>query len=68
MGYLVISRKIAERIVILNTNNNEEIEILISDIDKKRVSVAIKAPKEYKIDRKATHFEEEKLNVHPRTV
>jgi len=53
MGYLVISRRIGERIKI-----GENIEILISDIDKKKVSIAIKAPKEIKINRQVRHIDE----------
>lgn len=59
MGYLVISVRINERIMI-----GDDIEILISDIKsgKKRVDVAIKAPKEIGITKKGTHLEEQKSN------
>ena len=53
MGYLLISRRINERILI-----GDDIEILISDIDNGRVDVAVKAPKSYSIKRKVTHCEE----------
>lgn len=59
MGYLVISRRMSERIQIGN-----DITILISDItlDNKgqsKVDVAIDAPKEYDIKRRVTHLEEQ---------
>ena len=54
MGYLVISRRTNERIFIGN-----DIEILISDIGRDRVDLAIKAPKDIQIKRKATHLEEQ---------
>lgn len=56
MGYLVISRRINERIQI-----GDDIEILIADINdgSERVDVAIKAPKKLHIKRKDSHFEEE---------
>lgn len=54
MGYLVVSRKIGERILI-----GDDIEILISDINRTHVDVAIKAPKNIQIKRKATHLEVE---------
>lgn len=55
MGYLVISRKVAERIRI-----GKDIEILVSDIQHKKVDIAINAPKSMKILRLKTHIEEEK--------
>ena len=57
MGYLVIARRIGERIQI-----GDDIEILISDISRqeKKVDVAIKAPKELVIKRKVSHMDEEK--------
>jgi len=55
MGYLVISRRTNERILIGN-----DVEILISSISDDKVDVAIKAPKEIQIKRKATHLEEQK--------
>lgn len=56
MGYLVIGRKVGERILI-----GEDIEILITDIsnNERKVDVAIKAPKELKIIRKVSHVEEQ---------
>ena len=57
MGYLVISRKIGERIMI-----GDNIEILIADIKHKQVDVAIKAPREIKIMRQQTHMQEEIQN------
>lgn len=56
MGYLVISRKVGQRILI-----GPDIEILISALDSmdKTIDVAIKAPKHFKIWRKDTHIKEE---------
>lgn len=54
MGYLVISRRTNERIII-----GDDIEILISDIGRDKVDLAIQAPKNIQIKRKGTHFEEE---------
>jgi carbon storage regulator len=54
MGYLVISRKIGERILI-----GENIEILVADIAHRKVDIAIRAPKEIPILRKVTHMQEE---------
>ena len=54
MGYLVISRRTNERVTI-----GDDIEILISDIGRDRVDLAIKAPKNIQIKRKTTHFEEQ---------
>ena len=58
MGYLVISRRTNERILI-----GDDIEILISDVGKDKVDLAIKAPKHIQIKRKCTHFEEENGNT-----
>lgn len=60
MGYLVITRKVGERLTI-----GDDIEILISDIGRvdetKKVDIAIKAPKEkYKISRLGTLMEEQR--------
>lgn len=55
MGYLVISRRLNERIEI-----GDDIEILIADIAEDKIDIAIKAPKELHIKRKATHLEEQK--------
>jgi carbon storage regulator CsrA len=52
-GYLVVSRKVGERITV-----GEDIEILISDINEKKVDVAIKAPKEKQIKRKSKLVDE----------
>lgn len=58
MGYLVISRRVSERIQI-----GEDIEILISDISiidgAPKVDIAINAPKKYNIKRRVTHLEEQ---------
>ena len=53
MGYLIISRRISERIMI-----GDDIEIMISDIDDGKVDIAINAPKKFSIKRKGTHVEE----------
>jgi len=58
-GYLVISRKIGERIFIYDEKGSE-IEILLSDIDRGKADIAIRAPKEIKITRMVTHMEEQK--------
>ena len=58
MGYLVIQRRIGERILI-----GDDIEILISDakVDTDgTVDIAIKAPKHLNIKRLGTHIEEQK--------
>ena len=54
-GYLVISRKVGDRILI-----GDDIEIMISDLDfdKVKADVAIRAPREIKITRLPTHMEE----------
>ena len=57
MGYLVISRRTNERIMI-----GDDIEILISNIIDDRVDIAINAPKNISIKRKCTHLEEQKQN------
>ena len=62
MGYLTISRKLNERIMLVGPNN-VKIEILISDIrfekDKnERVDISIDAPKEFDIQRCQTHMRE----------
>ena len=59
MGYLVISRRVSERIQIGN-----DIIILISDITlddegRSKVNVAIDAPRELAIKRCSTHLEEQ---------
>ena len=54
MGYLVISRRTNERIMI-----GDDIEILISEISKDKVDIAINAPKNISIKRKCTHLEEQ---------
>ncbi len=62
MGYLVISRRVNERILI-----GDDIEILIADFYDDKVDIAIKAPKNISIKRKDTHLKEEKSNgVGPR--
>lgn len=54
MGYLVISRRVNERILI-----GDDIEILISSITDGKVDVAVSAPKDWKIIRKETHLRED---------
>ena len=56
MGYLVISRRVGERIMI--KSETDEIEILISDISQDKVDVAVSAPKNYDIKRRVTPLEE----------
>ncbi len=56
MGYLVIGRRVHDRITI-----GDEIEILISDIQidengNAKVDVAVKAPKDVSIKRKESHW------------
>lgn len=64
MGYLVISRRIGERIQI-----GEDIEILLADVHEGKdgiagkADIAIKAPKSMAIIRKKNHIFEEKENV-----
>lgn len=60
-GYLVVSRKINERIQI--SDGKSVIEILVSDIiealqSEPKVDLGIKAPKEFKIRRLPTHLRE----------
>ena len=55
MGYLVISRKIGERIFI-----GGDVEIMVSDIGEGKVDIAVKAPRNKKIVRCQTHIEEQK--------
>lgn len=57
MGYLVISRRTNERILI-----GDDIEILIAGITNDKVDIAIKAPKDLLILRKCTHLQEQKQN------
>lgn len=63
MGYVVISRRVGERIFI-----GEDIEILISDIrsDRAKVDIAVKAPRDYDIKRKSTHIEEQDFGANAR--
>jgi len=60
MGYLVIGRRINERILL--TNGADKIEILISDIRNESgqliADVATKAPKKYNIKKIKKHIEE----------
>ena len=58
MGYLVISRRTNERIMI-----GDDIEILIADISRDKVEIAIIAPKKLNISRKQTHLEEQESNA-----
>lgn len=58
MGYLVISRRVGERILL-----NDNIEIFISDIYRTRdgnlkVDIAIDAPRNVKILKKETHMQD----------
>lgn len=55
MGYLVIGRKLGERIKI-----GADIEIMISDINDGKVDVAVDAPRNLKIIKIPTHIEEQK--------
>ena len=55
MGYLVLGRRINERILI-----DGKIEILVVDASHGRVELAIKAPPEVKISRLPSHAQEEK--------
>lgn len=54
MGYLVVSRKVGERLKI------GEVEILVSDVSDKKVDLAVKAPREIFIEKLGTHIDEEK--------
>lgn len=58
MGYLVMSRRVGERILV-----GKDIEILISDINDGKVDVAIKAPKDIPIKRLGTYLEEQKSGL-----
>lgn len=53
MGYLVISRKVGERLRI------GQVEILVSDVSDKKVDLAVKAPREIRIEKVGTHIEEQ---------
>lgn len=55
MGYLVVSRKVGQRIKI-----GDDIEIMVADVCQGKVDIAIKAPKSLKIQRMVRHIEEEK--------
>lgn len=55
MGYLVIGRKLGERIKI-----GDDIEIMISDINDGKVDLAIDAPRNLKIIKVPTHIAEQK--------
>lgn len=52
-GYLVISRKVGERIKI-----GDDVEIMVSDIDQGKADVAIRAPRYIKIERMPTIMDE----------
>ena len=54
MGWLCMERKIGERIVL--KVEDVEIEIMVSDIHRKRAHFAIKAPKIVQIIRKKRHI------------
>lgn len=69
MGYLVISRRVSERLEISDGKNS--IVVLISDITEDergqfKVDVAIDAPREFNIKRRATHLEEQANGPKPR--
>ena len=53
MGYLVISRKVGDRILV-----GDDVEILIAEISENKVDVAVKAPKNWKIQRQVNHITE----------
>lgn len=55
MGYLVIGRKLGERIKI-----GADIEIIISDIYDGKVDIGVDAPRNLKIIKMPTHVEEQK--------
>lgn len=55
MGYLVLGRRINERILI-----GDNVEILVVDASHGRVELAIKAPPEVKISRLPSHAQEER--------
>jgi len=55
VGYLIITRKISERIFIGN-----DIEIMISDIYSGKVDIAIKAPSDVQVHRKESHMGEQR--------
>lgn len=57
-GYLIISRRIAERILI-----GDDVEIFVSDINGSKVDIAIKAPKEVRIHRKPSPMQAAKKNA-----
>lgn len=57
MGFLVISRRINERIKI-----GKDIEILVADITSDKVDIAVNAPKNISITRELTYLEEQKQN------
>ena len=61
MGRLVLSRRVAESIMI-----GDDIEIFIVDInkDKDQVDIALSAPKHVKILRKETYLQDLKNNGH----
>lgn len=56
MGYLVISLKVGQRVMIGN------VEVLFSDFDSGHADIAIKAPREMEIRRIPTHAEKEFSN------
>lgn len=53
MGYLVIALKIGERVMV------GEAEVVVSDIDRNHVHLAIQAPKSVRIARMKTHIQAE---------
>jgi len=54
-GFLIISRKITERLFI-----GDDIEIMVTDVRGGEIDLAIKAPKHVKINRKKSYMTEEK--------
>lgn len=59
MGFLVISRRIGERILV-----GDDIEILVSDISSGKVDIAIKADKTKAIKRLPTLIEANNVTEH----
>jgi carbon storage regulator len=58
MGYLVISRRTNERILI-----GDDIEIVVAEISRDKIDLAIKAPRDIQIRRKSTAMQEDEDNA-----
>jgi len=61
MGYLVIMRRVGERLILTAKTDfkaGQEIEIMVSDASNGKADLAIKAPQEIGISRKGTHIQE----------